>query len=64
MESRTICRDDRKTLSKFYDVIILEVDAIDNGVSEAENMRWHMKTGLASRVGRLNSPWNAPKSCN
>jgi uncharacterized UPF0160 family protein len=49
---------------RFYDSLILEVDAIDNGVSEAEDMRWHMKTGLASRVGRLNSPWNAPPSCN
>lgn len=40
---------------RFYDSLILEVDAIDNGVSEADDMRWHMKTGLASRVGRLNS---------
>ena len=54
---------DRLYLS-FYDQLIMEVDAIDNGVSEAEDMRWHMKTGLASRVGRLNSPWNAPPSCN
>ena len=53
-----------KLYLKFYDGLILEVDAIDNGVSEADNMRWHMKTGLASRVGRLNSPWNAPQSCN
>ena len=49
---------------RFYDALIKEVDAIDNGVSEAENMRWHMKTGLASRVGRLNVAWNAPPSCN
>jgi uncharacterized UPF0160 family protein len=40
------------------------VDAIDNGVSEAETMRWHMKTGLASRVGRMNVAWNAPPTCN
>ena len=40
---------------RFYDSLILEVDAIDNGVSEAEDMRWHMKTGLASRVGRMNT---------
>lgn len=44
-----------------YDKLILEVDAIDNGVSEAENMKYYISTGLASRVGRLNLPWNAPK---
>lgn len=44
-----------------YDKLILEVDAIDNGVSEAEDMKYQITTGLGSRVGRLNLPWNAPK---
>lgn len=44
-----------------YDKLILEVDAIDNGVSEAEDMKYQITTGLASRVGRLNLAWNAPK---
>lgn len=27
-------------------------------------MKWHMKTGLASRVGRLNVQWNAQPPFN
>lgn len=27
-------------------------------------MKWTSKTGLGSRVGRLNVQWNAPSTCN
>jgi len=47
-----------------YKKLILEVDAIDNGVSESENMRYTIGSGLASRIGRYNSAWNAPKTSN
>lgn len=40
----------------------MEVDAIDNGVSEADEMRYYVRSGLSSRVGRLNTNWNAPKT--
>lgn len=51
-----------KVYKEIYNKLILEVDAIDNGVSEADEMRYHVKSGLASRVGRMNSNWNAPKT--
>ena len=51
-----------KVYKEIYKKLILEVDAIDNGVSEADEMRYHIKSGLASRVGRLNPNWNAPKT--
>lgn len=44
--------------------MILEVDAIDNGVSEAPEMRYKLSTGLASRVGRLNPDWFEPNDGN
>ena len=40
----------------------MEVDAIDNGISEADDMRYHVRSGLSSRVGRMNKNWNAPDS--
>jgi len=42
-----------------YKKLILEVDAIDNGVSEAKDMRYMIQSGLASRVGRMNPDWNS-----
>ena len=41
--------------------MILEVDAIDNGVNPAKDELYWIRTDLSSRVGNLNSPWNAPK---
>lgn len=45
-----------------YKKLILEVDALDNGVSEAENMKYYISTGLGSRIARTNPEWNAPAS--
>lgn len=47
---------------KLYNKLILEVDAIDNGVSEAPEMRYFITSGLSSRVGRYNPDWNASKT--
>lgn len=47
---------------KLYNKLMLEVDAIDNGVSEANSMRYFITSGLASRVARFNPDWNAPKT--
>lgn len=46
---------------KVYRNLILEVDAIDNGVDIAKDQKYNISTNLSSRVGNLNSPWNAPK---
>lgn len=46
---------------KLYKVIILEIDAIDNGVNQADEMKYSISTNLSSRVGVYNSPWNAPQ---
>ena len=40
---------------------MLELDAIDNGVSEAPQTLYRVSTGLGSRVHRMNKEWNAPK---
>ena len=41
-----------------YKNLILEVDAIDNGVSVAADTKYGIGTGLASRIARLNPDWN------
>jgi len=47
---------------KMYRKLILEVDAIDNGVKmTTERPRYSVSTGLASRIGRLN--WGADLNC-
>ena len=40
----------------------MEVDALDNGVSEADEMRFHITTGLGVRIARCNPEWNAPRT--
>ena len=47
-----------------YKKLILEVDALDNGVSEAPEMKYYISTGLGSRIARTNPEWNAPRSKN
>lgn len=47
-----------------YTKLILEVDAVDNGVNPADRMRYHIRTGLSLRAGRMNAEWNAPKTVN
>ena len=53
-----------KVYQKVYKKLILEVDALDNGISEADEMRFHITTGLGARIARCNPEWNAPKSKN
>lgn len=42
-----------------YEKLILEIDAIDNGVTQAPDMKYHIGTGLGSRVGRMNPGWGS-----
>ena len=49
-----------KVYQKVYKKLILEVDALDNSVSEAETMRYYITTNLGSRIARMNPEWNAP----
>ena len=45
---------------KIYKNLILEVDAIDNGVNTAKEQLYTISTNLSSRVGSLNTQWNDP----
>jgi len=45
-----------------YDKAMLEIDAHDNGVNQAENLVYNIDSSLSNRVGAYNSPWNAPES--
>lgn len=51
-----------KMVSKTYDSLIRELDAIDNGVEIAEVPRYRFVTHLAARVGRLNPSWQDPNT--
>ena len=46
---------------KLYKQLILEIDAIDNGVNQADDMVYSISTNISGRVGTLNPPWNAPQ---
>ena len=46
-------------VNKVYERVVKEVDAIDNGVSIADDTKYKINTNLSSRVGRLNPDWNA-----
>lgn len=49
--------------NKVYDVFVEAVDAIDNGFDRHESAspsRYHMGSGLSSRVGEKNAEWNEP----
>lgn len=46
---------------KLYKNLIMEIDAIDNGVNQADDMSYSINTHLSHRVGVYNSPWNAPQ---
>ena len=48
-----------QTYELLYKKFILEVDAVDNGVSEAKEMRFYIQSGLSSRVARMNPDWNS-----
>jgi uncharacterized UPF0160 family protein len=48
---------------RVYRKLILEVDAIDNGVKmTTEKPRYSINSGLAARIGRLN--WSADLNCD
>lgn len=49
---------------KLYRSFIEHIDAIDNGVSNAESgeIKCHMSTSLSARVGQLNPRWNQPQN--
>lgn len=53
-----------QTYKLLYKKLIMEVDAIDNGVSEAPSMRYMIQSGLGSRIGRMNPDWNTPTDPN
>lgn len=57
---------DEKTLDlvyqNMYRKIIMEVDAIDNGTMQGDDLCYGISTDIASRVASYNSPWNAPES--
>jgi len=46
--------------TKVYDEFVLSIDAIDNGVDIADEVRYRIRTDLSSRVGRLNPSWTDP----
>ena len=49
-----------KVFDKIYDNFIIEIDAIDNGVSQYEDVtpKYSISTNLSSRVSNLNPSWN------
>ena len=49
-----------KLYEKIYKSLIMEIDAIDNGVDQADSTKYNITTNLSSRIGNYNSPWNAP----
>lgn len=54
----------KEVVDKIYDNFVLEVDAIDNGVEAAESLKYRVRTGLGTRVKRLNPSWleeNSPQ---
>jgi len=49
-------------VTKTYDSLIRELDALDNGVQVADAPRYRFITHLGARVGRLNPSWQEPNS--
>ena len=50
-----------KIYKKLYPGFFLEIDAIDNGVTLAKDLKYKIVTDLSYRVSRFNKEWNAPK---
>jgi len=44
--------------NKMYNSFMLPLDAIDNGVEVADEVRYRDGTGVSARVARLNKRWN------
>ena len=47
---------------RMYENFVIEIDAIDNGVEQAENKVYSINTSLSARVGHLNPEWNSKGS--
>lgn len=47
-----------QAFQRIYHNFICSVDAIDNGVDIAKDVKYKVNTDLASRVGRMNPSWN------
>lgn len=47
--------------TKVYNKAMLEIDAHDNGVNQAENLVYNIDSNLSGRIGAYNTPWNAPE---
>jgi uncharacterized UPF0160 family protein len=52
--------DIEKMYEKIYKTFFLEIDALDNGVKQAEEKKYNIHTNLGLRVSRYNKAWNAP----
>lgn len=52
-----------KIFFKIYKSFIKEIDAIDNGISQYDEIepKFHINTDLSSRVKKLNPSWNNPE---
>ena len=50
-----------RIFNKIYNTTMLEIDAIDNGVSVGNNLSYEITSSLSSRISMYNSPWNAPE---
>jgi len=48
-----------RVFEKLYSWFFVEIDAIDNGIPIAKDIRYGINTDLNSRIGRFNKPWNA-----
>lgn len=63
---RAICGDAlsdahvEKLVGKLYGSLILELDALDNGVEVAEAPKYRICTHLGARIRRLNGSWQDP----
>lgn len=51
-----------RIFNKLYNSLMLELDAIDNGVNQGQNLAYEVGSGLSARISFYNEAWNAPKS--
>jgi len=53
-----------KIYKRLYKSFFLEIDATDNGVSQAKETRYNINTSLSMRVSRYNKSWISPETLN
>ena len=46
---------------KIYSQLIMEIDAIDNGVDQGKDLLYRIDTSLSGRISSFNKPWNSPE---